>query len=156
MTADIDGDGADELLVATSQKQLAAYDAGGKRLWHHVYDGEIHDLAAADLDEDGKSEALCYLDTEKLHRVSGDGSEWPVGDVNTVCTSGVNIFSIGAWGPDDLRKKGSRVVVGRTFGVQSASRRHGQTGQGVRPAGVTAVGQRVPQRARGDGRAEFL
>jgi hypothetical protein len=105
MTADIDGDGADELLVATSQKELAAYDAGGKRLWHHVYDGEIHDLAVADLDEDGKSEALCYLDTEKLHRVNGDGSERPVGDVNTVCTSGVNIFSIGAWGPDDPRKK---------------------------------------------------
>lgn len=103
--ADIDGDGADELLVATSQKELAAYDASGKRLWHHVYDGEIHDLAVADLDEDGKSEALCYLDTEKLHRVNGDGSERPVGDVNTVCTSGVNIFSIGAWGPDDPRKK---------------------------------------------------
>ena len=63
--ADIDGDGADELLVATSQKELAAYDADGKRLWHHLYDGEIHDLAVADLDEDGKSEALCYLDTEK-------------------------------------------------------------------------------------------
>jgi len=105
MAADLDGDGADELLVATSQKELAAYDAGGKRLWHRVYDGEIHDLAAADLDGDGKSEALCYLDTEKLHRVNGDGSERPVGDVNTVCTRGVNIFSIGAWGPDDPRKK---------------------------------------------------
>jgi len=104
-SADIDGDGADELLVATSQKELAAYGADGERLWHHVYDGEIHDLAVADLDEDGKSEALCYLDTEKLHRVNGDGSERPVGDVNTVCTRGVNIFSIGAWGPDDPRKK---------------------------------------------------
>jgi hypothetical protein len=105
IAADIDGDGADELLVATSQKELAAYDAGGKRLWHHLYDGEIHDLAVADLDEDGKRQALCYLDTEKLHRVNGDGSERPVGDVNTVYTKGVNIFSIGAWGPDDPRKK---------------------------------------------------
>jgi hypothetical protein len=103
--ADINGDGADELVAATSQRELAAYDAQGKRLWNHVYDGDIHDLAVADLEEDGKAEVLAYLDTEKLHRVNGDGSERAVGDVNTVCTRGVNIFSIGAWGPDDLKKK---------------------------------------------------
>jgi hypothetical protein len=59
----------------------------------------------ADLDEDGKVEVLAYLTTEKLHRVNGDGSERPVGDVNTVWTRGVNILSIGAWGPDGPAKK---------------------------------------------------
>lgn len=103
--ADLKGDGSNQLVVGTSQKELAAYDADGKRLWDHVYDGEIHNLDVADLDGNGKAEVLAYLTTEKLHRVNGDGSERPIGDVNTVCTRGVNIFAMAAWGPDGLNKK---------------------------------------------------
>ncbi len=99
------GNGANELVVATSQKELAAYDAQGKRLWNHVYDGDIHDLIMDDLDGDGRMEAIAHLDTEKLHRVNGDGSERPVADVNTVYTRGVNIFSMGVWAPEDPKKK---------------------------------------------------
>ena len=51
------------------------------------------------------AQGVKFLTDERVESVNGDGSERPVGDVNTVCTSGVNIFSIGAWGPDDLRKK---------------------------------------------------
>jgi hypothetical protein len=105
LAADINGDGSNALVVGTSQKELAVYDADGKRLWDHFYDGEIHNLGVADLDDNGKSEVLAYLTTEKLHRVNGDGSERPIGDVNTVCTRGINIFSIAAWGPDGLNKK---------------------------------------------------
>jgi hypothetical protein len=66
----------------------------------------------ADLDEDGKSEALCYLDTEKLRRVNGDGSDRPVGDVNTVCTRGVDIFSLAAVAMSDVALQPSQVAAG--------------------------------------------
>jgi hypothetical protein len=105
IAADIDGDGANELVLATSQKELAAYDATGKQLWHHVYDGDIHDIIADDLDGNGKRVAIALLDTEKLHRVNGDGAERAVADINTVCTRGVNIFSMAAWSPQGPGKK---------------------------------------------------
>jgi hypothetical protein len=114
---DINGDGSNELVVGTSEKELAAYDADGRRLWQKTFPGEIHTRDVADLDEDGKAEVLAYLTTEKLHRINGDATERPVGDVNTVWTAGVNIFSIGAWGPDDPKKKEAVLWSGPSFRV---------------------------------------
>jgi hypothetical protein len=105
IAADINGDGANELVLATSRKELAAYDATGKQLWHNVYDGDIHDIVVDDLDGNGKMVAIALLDTEKLHRVNGDGTERPVADINTVCTRGVNIFSMAVWSPQGPDKK---------------------------------------------------
>jgi hypothetical protein len=112
IVADLDGDGANELVVSTSQKELAAFDSDGKCLWHKDCPGDIIKLAAADLDECGKSQTLAYLGTERLLRIDADGAERPGGDLYKAecevyhgCAGAAGVVSLGAWGPDDPRKK---------------------------------------------------
>jgi hypothetical protein len=111
LAADIDGDGSNELVVGTSEGELAAYDAEAARLWHKRYRAQIYQMDAADLDQRGKSETLVYLTSEELRRVNGDGSERPVGDL---CQAQVQFFkesghgaisTMAAWGPDDVKHK---------------------------------------------------
>ena len=109
--ADIDGDGANELVIGTSQKELAAYDSRGKRLWCDRLKGDILQLGVADLDEGGKSEVLAYLATEELHRVGGDGKEWPPADLHKFQLGAFGkygmsgVTAMAAWAPDGPRKK---------------------------------------------------
>jgi hypothetical protein len=113
LAADINGDGANELVLGTSECQLAAYDSDGKRLWlKDTVPGAIHLLAAGDLEEDGKSEVMAYLTTEMLRRINGDGSERPQADItaaqikyNQERAGGGNITSMGVWGRGDPKKK---------------------------------------------------
>ena len=108
---DINGDGANELVVGTSQKELAAYDAQGKRLWCNRYEGDILKMDVADLDGDGKSEVLAFTATEELHRVGGDGKEWPRADLHkfqmdTIGKYGFSgVTAMAAWAPDGPKKK---------------------------------------------------
>jgi hypothetical protein len=92
--ADLNGDGSNELVVGTSEKQFAAYDAQGKQLWIKNYPGDILRMDTADLDGDGKAQAVAYLMTETLHRVNADGSERPGGDV----LAAERIVNHGSWG----------------------------------------------------------
>ena len=74
LVADLNGDGANELVVGTSQKELAAFDGDGKPLWHKDSPGDIIKLNAADLlDDSGKSQTLVMLGTERLLRLEADG-----------------------------------------------------------------------------------
>ncbi len=110
--ADIDGDGSDELVVGTSQRQLAAYDAQGKQLWLKDYDSDILRMATADLDGEGKAQAIAYLMTERMHRVTGEGKELEGGDVleaERKMSNGAwgvaGGSSLGIWAPDGEKKK---------------------------------------------------
>jgi hypothetical protein len=112
IVADINGDGANELLIGTSEKELAAFDSDGKLLWHKDCPGDIVKLDAADLDESGKSQTLVMLGTERLLRLDADGSERPGGDLYKAqceeyhgCAGATGIVSLGVWGPDDPKKK---------------------------------------------------
>ena len=112
IVADINGDGANELLVGTSQKELAAFDADGNRLWHKDCPGDIIKLEAADLDESGKSQAIVMLGTERLLRIDADGAERPGGDLYKAqveayngCAGATGVISLSVWGPDDPKKK---------------------------------------------------
>ena len=109
---DIDGDGGNELVVGSGNKEAAAYDASGKQLWSNKYPGEIFNMDCADLDESGKSQALVYTTTEELHRINGDGTERAVGDVFKAEMDSPSkgpwwggMVAMAAWGPDDVKKK---------------------------------------------------
>jgi hypothetical protein len=124
IVADINGDGANELVVSTSQKELAAFDGEGNRLWHKDCPGDIIKLGAADLDDSGKSQTLAYLGTERLLRLDADGTERPGGDLYKAqcevyhgCAGGAGVVSLGAWGPDDPKKKEVLLYSGQPFRV---------------------------------------
>jgi hypothetical protein len=126
IVADINGDGANELIVSTSQKELAAFDADGRRLWHKDCPGDIIKLAAADLDDSGKSQTLAYLGTERLLRIDADGAERPGGDLYKAqcevyhgAAGAAGVVSLGAWGPDDPKKKEVLLYSAWPFRVQA-------------------------------------
>ena len=111
--ADINGDGDNELVVGTSQKEVAAYDSNGKRLWlKNYWPGEVLTMSVADLEEDGKAEVLVCLTSEELHRVNGDGTERPVADINKAQletfdgkAGGGNVTTIGVWALNGAKDK---------------------------------------------------
>ncbi len=145
LVADLNGDGANELVVGTSQKELAAFDGDGKRLWHKDSPGDIIKLDAADLDDSGKSQTLVMLGTERLLRLEADGSERPGGDLYKAqceayngCAGATGVTSLSVWGPDDPKKKevilnsctpfrvladGSMKMVPKCMGYEQASAR---------------------------------
>jgi hypothetical protein len=145
IAAEINGDGANELVVGTSEKELAAFDADGKVLWHKDCPGDIIKLDAADLDESGKFQTLVLLGTERLLRLEADGSERPGGDLYEAqrqvyygCAGATGVTSLSVWGPDDPKKKevilhscgpfrmladGSMKVIPKCMGFEQASAR---------------------------------
>ena len=121
--ADINGDGVNELVVGTSEHEVAAYDSDGRILWRRIYDGQILRMDTADLDEDGKAETLLYLTTEQLRKINGDGSERPIGDLEKAQIDAFQHAGVGAmaamavWGPDDAKQKEVLLWVENVFRV---------------------------------------
>jgi hypothetical protein len=121
--ADIDGDGVNELVVGTSEHEVAAYDCKGKVLWRKTYDGQILRMDTADLDEDGQTETIVYLTTEQLRKINGDGSERPIGDLNKAQIAAFQHAGVGAmnamaaWGPDGASQKEVLLWVENVFRV---------------------------------------
>ena len=124
--ADLDGDGSNELVVGTSERQLAAYNDQGRQLWCKTYPGDILKMDTADMHGDGKSEAIAYLMTETLHQVKADGSEGPVGDVlqaerdnNNGYWGVAGAFAMAIWAPDGEKKKEAQLFTEGSYGVQA-------------------------------------
>jgi hypothetical protein len=119
IAADVDGDGSNELVVGTSNRELAVYRADGKRMWtKSTYPDNIFNMTCDDLDENGKAKLLVYTTGEKLHRYGGDGAErMPCIDIyeaqiknpEILITRTGGIVGIGAWRPDP--KKGKETVL---------------------------------------------
>jgi hypothetical protein len=124
--ADLDGEGSNELVVGTSEKQLAAYDAQGRQLWIKNFPGDILKMDTADLHGDGKAEAIAYLMTETLHQVKADGTEGPVGDVlqaerdnNNGFWGVAGAFAMAPWAPNGEKKKEVLLFTEWSYGVQA-------------------------------------
>jgi hypothetical protein len=94
------------LVVGTSERELAAYGADGRRLWSRLCPGDILRLGAADLNADGRAETLAYLTAEELWRLGGDGTALPRADLrqaqfDLMGRAGVGaMVAMAAWGPD--------------------------------------------------------
>ncbi|NQU75115.1 MAG: VCBS repeat-containing protein, partial [Planctomycetes bacterium] len=128
---DINGDGGNELVVGTSNKEVAAYDADGKQLWARQVPGDIFTMDCADLDEDGRSEALVYTLMEQLHCFNGDGSERYRGDIYQAQLEKIGqhmldmqsaaggALAMGVWGPEDPTKKEVNLWSEVTFRVRA-------------------------------------
>ena len=123
---DVNGDGSNELVVSTVEKEVAAYDAGGKQLWRKVYPGEIMRTDVADLEEDGKAETMVYLTTEELHRINGDGSERPLASIFDAERKAFNggagvgaVCGIAVWAPEGATKKEVLLSAETSFRVRA-------------------------------------
>ena len=76
-----------------------------RRLWRKLYwPGDIHAMALADLEEDGRAETLLYLTSDEVHRVNGDGTERPVAYIRDAQTDvpglrrlAGSVTTIGVW-----------------------------------------------------------
>ncbi len=135
--ADLHGDGSNELVVGTSERQLAAYDVQGRQLWIKNFPGDILKMDTADMDGDGKAEAIAYLMTETLHQVKADGSEGPIGNVlqaerdnNNGFWGVAGAFAMALWAPDGEKKKEALLFTEWSYGVQADGivKPHGRMG----------------------------
>jgi hypothetical protein len=114
--ADLDGKGEGKLVVATSQHEVAAYGPDGVRLWHKPIGGDLLEMVCADLDSNGRSEAIVYDTTETLYRFNGDGTERPRCDFRPPQYEMVakrkeyqpdegHVLSMAVWSPDGKKKE---------------------------------------------------
>ena len=73
-TADLDGDGCDEIIAGGDNWRYYAIDSLGKERWHYESVHPSTAGAAVDLDGDGRQEVLCGTAYYWWHCASADGS----------------------------------------------------------------------------------
>jgi outer membrane protein assembly factor BamB len=71
--ADVNGDGLDEVLVASETGYIYCLNGEGKELWRALVGSVVRDLAIADLNGDGKPEVLCGAEDGTTWVFSGAG-----------------------------------------------------------------------------------
>lgn len=72
--ADLDGDGADEVIVGyNASTGLHVFSNAGKRLWQDTNRGNIWHVTSGDLDGDHKPEVICTSAEGKVHLFGADG-----------------------------------------------------------------------------------
>jgi outer membrane protein assembly factor BamB len=71
--ADVNGDGLDEVLVASDTGYVYCLDGKGKEVWRALIGSVVCDLAAADLNGDGKPEVICGAEDGTTWILSGAG-----------------------------------------------------------------------------------
>lgn len=74
-TADLNGDGAAEIIAGSTNGKVYAIDAQGKLLWNFVTNGPVHAVAADDLDGDGKVEVIAGSDDTCVYVLDSSGKE---------------------------------------------------------------------------------
>jgi poly-gamma-glutamate capsule biosynthesis protein CapA/YwtB (metallophosphatase superfamily)/outer membrane protein assembly factor BamB len=72
-TADLDGDGAEEVIAASYDKHVYALEDDGRLLWKHQTGGPVYCLGAGDLDGDGESEVVVGGDDNRVRALRADG-----------------------------------------------------------------------------------
>jgi len=81
---DLDGDGQDEIVFASEDSHVYAYDRNGRRLWKFTCpayrkgrgtNGQAEDVLVADLDGDRNAEVIVGARNIRLHILAGNGKE---------------------------------------------------------------------------------
>lgn len=72
---DVDGDGEDEIALATFDGSVHVLDAGGSALLSATFDDGCNDVAVADVDGDGRAEVLVGTKGGDVVCLSADGAE---------------------------------------------------------------------------------
>jgi poly-gamma-glutamate capsule biosynthesis protein CapA/YwtB (metallophosphatase superfamily)/outer membrane protein assembly factor BamB len=72
-TADLDGDGAEEVIAASYDKHVYAFEDDGRLLWKHPTDGPVYCLETGDLDGDGEAEVVVGGDDNSVRALTGEG-----------------------------------------------------------------------------------
>jgi outer membrane protein assembly factor BamB len=71
--ADVNGDGLDEILIASETGYLYCLDGQGKEVWRTLVGAVVRDVAVGDLNGDGKLEVLCGAEDGTARVLSGAG-----------------------------------------------------------------------------------
>jgi len=72
-SADLNGDGREELVVGTSDNQIQVL-SNGEVMWSYRTNGSVISLYAADLDDDGRVEVVAGSEDNRAYLLSDDGS----------------------------------------------------------------------------------
>jgi poly-gamma-glutamate synthesis protein (capsule biosynthesis protein) len=78
-SADLEGDGAEEIIAASYDKYVYALGHDGRLLWRYRTGAPIYCLATGDLDGDGDMEVVVGGDDNRVHVLQTDGAplwEW--------------------------------------------------------------------------------
>ena len=137
---DVNGDGTNELVVGTTNQQVAVYDSTGKRVWNkNTYPDYVYTMACDDLDGDGKADVILYTTGEKLYRYRGDGSaisppadlyEAQVNDPGIGYPRTGGITAIIPWRPDPKKQKEIAMLAqGEFFVTQDNKIRYGHVSE---------------------------
>ena len=73
--ADLDGNGASEIIVATDLEEVCVFSADGRRLWSAIVDGWISALLCADLEDDGRKEVIVSTFDSSMYAFDAAGKQ---------------------------------------------------------------------------------
>ncbi|MBT4815900.1 MAG: hypothetical protein HON70_09385 [Lentisphaerae bacterium] len=77
--ADLNGDGATELVGKTTNSEIFAIGATGEKMWSRLFPGVITAWNAVDLENDARQELLVYTTEDACYALEGDGMDrWRV------------------------------------------------------------------------------
>lgn len=71
--ADVNGDGLDEILVASETGYIYCLNGKGQEVWRYLVGSVVRDVAIGDLDGDGKVEVVCGAEDGTARVLSGEG-----------------------------------------------------------------------------------
>jgi poly-gamma-glutamate capsule biosynthesis protein CapA/YwtB (metallophosphatase superfamily)/outer membrane protein assembly factor BamB len=72
-SADLDADGAEEVIAVSYDKHVYALGDDGRLLWKHSTGGPVYCLETGDLDGDGQAEVLVGGDDNRVRALTGNG-----------------------------------------------------------------------------------
>ena len=73
--ADLDGDGADDVVAGTHAGEVRAFSSKGRSLWQFATGGQVRSVAACDLEGDGRPEIVVGSDDSSVYALSADGQK---------------------------------------------------------------------------------
>jgi len=73
LAADIDGDGNEEVVAATDNRELLALNAEGQLLWKRSFDGPILNFICEDMEDDGRREIIVSNHDNFVYCYESDG-----------------------------------------------------------------------------------